>query len=193
MTRLRVSLAAMFAAFLAALPLHAAFAATPIPASIQISAPQQTTAGDQDSLWATVTDASRSPVPGVEVIFTEADSFLNTSETVEIGQAVTAAQGVAKVPYVPRGQGNITVTAAIMGAQSGLKSVASIQVNPGPDQFQASPIGVSVPGVGVWLLVVILGGIWFIFLWAVLQLRAISNKGQKKLTSGSDGLGGPHV
>ncbi|MDP2660983.1 MAG: Ig-like domain-containing protein [Dehalococcoidia bacterium] len=189
----RIAILVVSVSTLALLPAHAVLAAGPQPADIHVSAPAQISVGDQVKLSATVTDASGSGVPGIQVTFSETASFLNTNGSVILGRRVTDAQGKTVLDYVPRSQGDISITAQLLETAKSLSAATAVQVNPGPAQFGAEPVGVNVPGVSVWMLVIVLGGIWVIFLWAILQVRAIFGQGQKGTSHRGGRLEGHHV
>ena len=180
----RIMLLSLCLGLLAALPIGAALADAPAGARVKLSAPAEAAVGDEVLLQASVTDASGSGLAGVEVVFMESVSFLNTDDSVELGRSVTDKAGNASISYVPRSEGDIKLSAGIAGSGSVTNKVNStVKVKPGPPQHESERTGVKVPGVGMWAFAVLLGGIWAIFLWSVLQLRHVFRHGQQPRTT----------
>ncbi|MBI2853481.1 MAG: hypothetical protein HYX87_00990 [Chloroflexi bacterium] len=167
-------------ALLAAWPVSAVFADSPAPAKLDLTAPSSGSVGDRLSLKALVSSATGEPMPGVVVVFKVSTSFMNTEDSVELGRATTDKQGVAAMTYVPHSSGDLSISASLSGdVKPAVKSASSVvKILEGPQQYDSEQIGVSVPGLGPWFLAVVMGGIWFVFLWAMAQLRQIFRDGQ---------------
>lgn len=155
-------------------------AASPQVARVQFLVPNTGIVGEDVMLYAYVTDASGAAIPGVEMVFYQDAAFLNAESTIELGRATTDAQGMASFAFVPRSQGALSLTASPVNGAKNLKGSASLTVNPGPAQAESDKTGVSVPGVGMWLFAIVLGGVWWVFLWAVLKLRTIFHQGEQQ-------------
>ena len=180
----RIMLLSLCLGLLGALPIGVALADAPAGAKVKLSTPSEAAVGDEVLLEASVTDASGSGLAGVEVVFMESVSFLNTDDSVELGRSVTDKAGNASISYVPRSEGDIKLSAGIAGSGPVTNKVNStVKVKPGPPQHESERTGVKVPGVGMWAFAVLLGGIWAIFLWSVLQLRHVFRHGQQPRTT----------
>lgn len=164
---------------LAILPMTV-MAATPQVAKVQFLAPNTGVIGEDIMLYAYATDATGAPVPGVEMVFYQNAAFMNTENLVELGRAKTDAKGEASLVFVPTSEGALSLTASPVNGAKNLKGTATIRVDPGPAQAESEKTGIKVPGVGMWLFAAVLGGVWCIFLWAVLTLRTIFNQGNKQ-------------
>lgn len=180
---------------LSTMPFSTALADVPAGAKVQLTAPPDTAVGQDLTLKASVTDASGAPLRGIEVVFRASVSFLNTQDSIELGRAVSDAQGLASISYSPlsEGQMQVSVTPSADGSSSKRSATATVKVDAGPAQYVSEKTGIQVPGVGVWFLAALMGGIWAVFLWAITQLRAISRLGQVSQRSHGPGPGGRHV
>lgn len=161
-----------------------ALADGPAATSMEILFPPEPAVGQEMALAARVTDPARVGVAGVPVVFTARVSFLNTDDEIELGQATTNQQGIAIVSYIPRTDGNVSISAKFAGDTKYKKSSATgkAAIKPGPPQY-AEHVGLKVPGVGVWMLVAVMAGVWGTFLWALRQVRGIFQEGQKVASS----------
>ncbi|MBI2865868.1 MAG: hypothetical protein HYX99_00710, partial [Chloroflexi bacterium] len=161
-----------------------ALALGPVNTDLELLFPPEPVVGQELALAARVRDPSGAGVPGVEVVFTTTATFLNAESELELGRAVTDERGITTFSYLPRSEGEITVSALFAGNDQYRKRAASGQmvVLPGLPQYHQE-IGLRVPGVGVWLLVALMAGIWGTFLWALGQVRVIFREGQEVASS----------
>ncbi|MBI2918712.1 MAG: Ig-like domain repeat protein [Chloroflexi bacterium] len=161
-----------------------ALAEGPAATNLDLTASPEAAVGQQFTLQARVTDDAQAPVPGVQVVFTSALTFLNTDSEVEFGRATTNAQGIATLSYIPRTEGTVPVSATFAGSAryAGSNATSEVLFKDGPQQFHQE-IGLKVPGVGVWMLVLLMAGVWGTFLWALRQVRTIFQDGQKVAAS----------
>lgn len=155
-------------------------AATPQVARVQFTVPNTGVVGENITLYAYATDAAGAAVPDVEMVFYQNAAFMNTENLVELGRSKTDGKGEASLIFVPTSQGSLSLTASPVNGAKNLKGTATINVNPGPAQAENDRTGINVPGVGMWLFAAVLGGVWCIFLWAVLTLRTIFYQGNKQ-------------
>ena len=99
----------------------------------------------------------------------------------ELGRATTDAQGRATLVYQVRTEEKASLNAYFPGngRYSPVQASADIQVQ-GSAQLTRHPIeGVRVPGVGVWILVGILGGVWSTYFAVMVLLTLIAREGSK--------------
>ncbi len=161
----------------------AALADTAQVAKVELSAPAQADVGDKISIEARALDASGTGIPGVVLVFTQAVTFLNTEDSAELGRSLTNAQGKATFTFVPRTEGDESITVRPSGTASRAKGTAIIKVATGPAQHESERTGVHVPGANMWLMAIVLSAVWGMFLWAMAQLRNIFLQGQNKTSS----------
>lgn len=161
-----------------------ALADGPASTALELTPSSGAAVGQQFTLSARVTDQAKAPVAGLQVMFTSKLSFLNTESDVELGRATTNSQGIATFSYVPRTEGTVPVSAQFAGNAKYAKSSVSSEAlfKDGPQQYHQE-IGLKVPGVGVWMLVLLMAGVWGTFLWALRQVRTIFQDGQKVAAS----------
>jgi hypothetical protein len=146
---------------------------------VELSLPGEGKVGEESAVDALLVDVGGSPIEGVEVVFYTPAEFANVSGEIEIGQAVTGEKGIASVAYMPRSWGEQTIIARFAGNSQYAPSEtsATILIEPGP-QLYAEEAGVSVPGIGVWVLAAALGAVWTIFFIVALLLGLIAQIGE---------------
>ncbi len=172
-----VSLVAVTAAFLMATsnPLWAAE-----PVSLELQAPEQVTLGDEVIVTAVLRDGNGAPVPAATVILWSAATFLSTGGAIELGRAVTNAQGKATLLYQARTEERALLNAYFPGDSRYDPASATVELMvQGSSQLYQSTAGVRVPGIGVWLLVGVLGIVWSIYLTVMVLLTLIAREGSK--------------
>lgn len=144
--------------------------------SVRVAEPTPAIVGQQGELEATVTSADAGlPAAGVPVTFYAHATFGKASGYMEIGRSVTDANGVAKINYVPRESGTHDIR--VDYAQSGAaveQTTASIAVDGSPSQLYVQKAGVQVPGLGSWLIIVLLSTVWAILLGVGVTLIRIA-------------------
>ncbi len=145
--------------------------------TITLELPPELAVGKETTLLATLS-RSGGPLPGADVMFLATVAFAGTEGEVVLGRAVTDGQGVARLTYLPRSQGEIDIHARFLGdGQLGRAEVSrAVVVRPGPQLYQEAA-GVRIPGIGLWLLVAVLACVWATYLTVMVILGMIARKG----------------
>jgi hypothetical protein len=150
------------------------------PVTLELLAREQVRLGDQVSVTATLRDATGAPAPGATIVFWSPASFLSVGGSVELGRATTNAQGRATLLYQARTEEKASVNAYFPGDSRYEPASATVELMvEGSAQLYQSTAGVQVPGLGVWLLVGVLGGVWSTYLAMMVFLTLIAREGSK--------------
>jgi hypothetical protein len=118
-------------------------------------------------------------LPGTTVTFYTTESFGGVTGKVEIGRAVTDANGVAAIRHEPRATGDhqISVEYLVGGeGQTGASAVISV-AGVGTTQLYHSHSGIHIPGLNVWILMAVLATVWAILLSVALCVIVIAHAG----------------
>lgn len=159
------------------------------PATLELQAPKEVRLGDEVSVTATLRDGNGAPIPGATIILWSPGEFLSVSDAVELGRAATNVQGHVTFRYEARSGGAVSLNASFAGdaRNAPAQAAAPLQVQ-GSAQLTHHPReGVRVPGVSVWILVGILGGVWSTYFSVAVLLTLIAREGPK---GGAYGPGG---
>lgn len=131
------------------------------PVTVEIDAPPELALGDEATIGIILLDGSGAPVARAPVILQGSGSFLSTDGAMRLGEATTDAQGRAGFAYQARIQGPVVLTVYFAGDSRLEPATASIEIAiRGSSQLYSEAAGVRVPGIGVWLLAGLLGGVW---------------------------------
>lgn len=146
----------------------------PETTGIKVAAVPPSTQGEGAEVRALLTTAGGSPLEGMLVEFAVRTTFM-MSDWMEVGRARTDAGGEAVLRFEPNRGGNQTVRASYAGSSRyvGSEGMMSLAV---PEMALAyhqanRPL---IPGLGFWLLWLVIGGIWLTYALVVLQLRQLS-------------------
>ena len=137
---------------------------------ISVVGPEEVTVGDTVKLQVVVQSAeSRERVQGATVAATRRTEIAGFSGQVEVAKAVTDQDGLAQLSWVERG--GVTETVVVAYSAPGendfeSKPLSVYTVSPGP-QLERSESGVEIPGLGAWVLIGVLVGIWAIIQFAL--------------------------
>jgi hypothetical protein len=116
-------------ACLLACPQWGARAQAPLePTQILVGAPAQADLGSQVTVQAVLADERGRPIPGAQINFTTAATFLGTTQDVVLAQAVTNAQGQAVARFSNNLSGTITLRAEFAGDEQYAASNATTQI-----------------------------------------------------------------
>lgn len=145
---------------------------------LTLQAPAQGTLGQTATVQSTLLTPGGSPVAGATIQFFSPTSFLSTIGEVLLGEAVTNGDGVAVLNYELRSDEQVEIIARFAGNASygPVERSATIAVL-GSTQLYQEEAGVRVPGVGVWMLAVILGGVWSIYFTVFVLVSRIAQEG----------------
>jgi len=159
------------------------FAADPALAetSISVAAPSEAAIGDTVPVIVTVTEDGV-PLPGETVTLSRNATFGGVSGYMETARATTGEDGTADLSYVQRQAGQ-TAELRVELVDSDVEPLDFVVMSFGePTQIFRSDVGVDLPGLGGWILIALIAGLWAVILAAVLRLRGVSAEG-----SGSSG------
>lgn len=169
----------------------AAFSLTGIASAshvvVDLSAPHQMSIGQPMEVQADFhSEADKAPIAGMTVTFHEEVTFGGVTSDVELGQAVTDANGLAALTYAPRAAGTheIHVRYAYGDGQAE-DAAASITVPATGQQLYRSTAGVKIPGLNVWLLMALVAIVWAILLSVAFRVVAIARAGADEATEAS--------
>lgn len=160
-------------------------AATPVlaegPATLELQAPKEMSLGGEVRVAAVLRDGNGAPIPGATIILWTPADFLSVGGAIQLGKATTDAQGRVAFLYEARSEGTVTLSAYSLGDARYPSAQASVQVNTlGSEQLTRHPReGVRVPGIGVWILVAILGGVWSTYFTVMVLLTLIARAGSQ--------------
>jgi hypothetical protein len=151
------------------------------PVTLELQAPEQVSLGDEVSVTAVLRDGTGAPIRGATIIFWSPASFLSVGGSIELGRVTTDAQGRATLVYQVRTEEKASLNAYFPGDSRYDPASATVELTvQGSAQLTRHPIeGVRVPGVGVWILVGILGGVWSAYLAVMVFLTLIAREGSK--------------
>lgn len=150
------------------------------PVTLQLQAPERAALGEDVTVTALLKDGKGAPVGGATIVLWSAASFLGTSGTVQLGRATTDAQGKAAFRYQPRAEGPVTLNAYFTGDSKHDAAQGSVVVAAqGSAQLYQETPPVYVPGINVWFLVALLGGVWGTYLAVMVLLTLIAREGAK--------------
>lgn len=146
---------------------------------LELYLPTGSAVGQEMTVQARLTDIAGAAVVGAEVVFQRDVIFQNTSGKLELGQAITDEQGWAALPFLPRSEGQMVITAQFGGnnlyGPASASDTASIETGP---QLYVEEAGVRVPGLSVALLAGLLGTVWGIYMVVMLLIWLIAREGQ---------------
>lgn len=148
------------------------------PTALELQAPRQASLGDTVTITAVLRDARGAPIPRATVMFWNEAHFLGKAGVLRLGETVTDAQGKATFSYEARTEGDMALNAYFAGdaKYAGAQGSVTLAVQ-GSAQLYQETVGVQVPGIGVWLLAGILGGIWSIYFGVMVLLALIRREG----------------
>lgn len=149
--------------------------------------PTEAAVGQEEPIYVYLNDAAGQPVAGARIIFQIDTSFLNSVGDIDIGQAITDEDGLASFQFVPRRAGDISVTARFPGSDllQGAFETQTVVVEPGTSIY-TEPAPTRIPGLNYRLLVVLLSGVWGLYLVAIGYLWKASRVAVRESVSGAD-------
>lgn len=144
--------------------LSVASAQQPVP-TISLGFEETAVPGQTIAVSAYLVDPLGSPIYDVEISFGYDVEFLNVSDSVDIGTAITDETGLALLTWEPRSEGAINVTATFAGNEVFAPVAGSgfLEVLPGQQLYRELP-PYRIPGANVWLTTGLITTIWIIFI-----------------------------
>lgn len=142
---------------------------------VDLSLPNQLAIGQPTAISASFQGDS-GPVAGMTVAFHEEVTFGGVTSDIELGQAVTDANGVAQLTYEPRAAGDHDIHVRYtFGDGEEEDTAASLQVPATGEQLYQSTSGVKIPGLNVWALMAFVAAVWAILLSVAVRVIAIAH------------------
>jgi len=147
--------------------------------NVSVVEPTPALVGQASELDATVTSADVGlPAAGVPVTFYAHATSGKVSGYMEIGRGVTDANGVAKISFIPREAGAHDIRVDYVPTSGGAveQTKTSIAVDGAPSQLYVQTAGIQVPGLGSWLIIVVLSTVWAILFGVSLTVIRIASR-----------------
>ena len=130
--------------------------------TIEVGAPEAVALGENVPVTVSVrSSATDAPVSGAIVIFHAVKSFAGVEGDAILGSATTNDAGVAGFTIKAHVAGLQGVRAEVIAAGQAQSESILIPVTKG-EQLHRSETGVDLPGIGAWLVVVVVAAAWFI-------------------------------
>jgi len=155
-----------------------ASAQQPVP-SINLGFVESAIPGETITVSAYLTDPLGSPIYDAEIHFSYNVEFMNVSDAVDIGTAITDDTGLALVTWQPRSDGENAIVASFAGNDVFTEAIdtQTLEVLPGPQLYRELP-PYRIPGANMWLTTGLITTVWMIFIfslalvgWANLKTR----------------------
>lgn len=164
-------------AVVAVAALGAATRASAAGLSMRVTEAAPAAIGQAGQLQATLSE----PVAEVPVTFYVHATFGKVSGYMEIGRAVTNADGVAIVSYVPREAGphDIRVDYTPAGGST-QQTTVSVDVAGASQQLYVQHAGIQVPGINSWLIIVVFSAVWAVLFGVGITLLRIADAGRRE-------------
>lgn len=151
------------------------------PAILELQAPSETSLGSSITVITVLRDIQGAPIVGATIIFWSPVDFLGTVGAIQHGEATTNAQGEAVFSYEPRTGGIVTLNAYFPGNEQYELAQGTMELMvQGSAQLYQEEVGVHVPGIGIWIMVAILGGVWFVYFMVFVFLTRIARDNSEK-------------
>lgn len=135
--------------------------------------------GETLRLEAVLVDAEGMPVEGVPIAFFQEASYGEVMGPAWLGTAWTDHEGVAAIATELRSAGPLSFSARFEGdaAHRPVETGVELEVT-GDAQLYRPDVGLRVPGLGAWWLLVIVGFVWGLYLLVARQVVGIARAGR---------------
>ncbi len=135
---------------------------------ITIGFQEEATAGETIALAAYLQDPLGNPIYDAEVSFELDVEFLNVSDRLDLGTAITDDQGLALVEFEPRVEGMNNITASFAGNEvfAPVSSAAELEVVSG-GQIYREFRPYRIPGANVWMTTAVITIVWIVFIMSL--------------------------
>ena len=141
---------------------------------IEVATPDAAALGDEVPITVTARSVETGkPLNDATVVFYAAKEFAGVTGEAVLGSAVTNDAGVATFTMTVHIAGVQGVRVEVIGDQETQDHLVTIPVTIG-DQLHQSEAGVDLPGLGAWVVVVVVAAAWVIFLAAGRSVLAAS-------------------
>jgi uncharacterized protein (DUF58 family) len=163
-------------------PTSQVLAEAPAPSAVlEVTAVTEASVGEEVPLTASLFTADGKPMANATVRFYVRSSFVGVEGDMEIGRATTDANGFATIPYRPGREGEVTIRAELAGdgQVTAIETSTPLTVS-GSRQVYVESAGIQVPGLGVWVLIAVLTGVWSILFIVALLIFLIAREGARE-------------
>lgn len=135
--------------------------------------------GETLRLEAVLVDAEGMPVEGIPIAFFQEASYGEVMGPAWLGTAWTDHEGVAAIATELRSAGPLSFSARFErdAAHRAAETVVELEVT-GDAQLDRPDVGLRVPGLGAWWLLVIVGIVWSLYLLVARQVAGIARAGR---------------
>ncbi len=143
---------------------------------VEVSASDQLEVGQPAQLQIALrsADGAQHPANVQVTVYTEV-SFGGVTGEVELGTALTDANGVAVLDFEPRLAGEYELRIEYLHSGDAEPEVATAVVTvAGTSQLHQSTSGIQIPGLNVWLIIALVGSVWSILFSVGLRVFAIA-------------------
>jgi hypothetical protein len=143
---------------------------------VEVSASDQLEVGQPAQLQIALrsADGAQHPANVPVTVYTEV-SFGGVTGEVELGTALTDANGVAILDFEPRLAGEYELRIEYLHSGDAEPEVATAVVTvAGASQLYQSTSGIQIPGLNVWLIIALVGSVWSILFSVGLRVLAIA-------------------
>jgi len=160
-------------------PVTAAEDAPVVTTSLDLQAGSSADLGASVTLRARLTAADGTPVTDAVVVIVSEAAWGEVEGEVELGRDRTDRNGIATAAAAMRRTGAIEVVARFAGddrRQAATSPPVSIRVT-GDAQLYTPKVGVRIPGLGGWLIAVVVAAVWLLYLSVAGRLALIARAG----------------
>ena len=157
--------------------------ALPVRAShleLEAVGPGEASVGETIQIRVVVRSAdSGERIPGANVVAFREATLAGYSGQVEVAQAVTDEIGLATLQWVVRGGSTETVLIAYSapGEEQFESEPVSVLIVGSGSQLERSTAGVRIPGLGAWVVIGVLVGIWAVIQFALIGPMRVAWEG----------------
>ena len=154
---------------------------------IEVSGPDEVIVGEELEISAGVRAVSDgAPVAGADVVFFGDSFFAGVAGEIQLGSAITNNIGVATFTMSFSVRGIHRVRVEVRDGPETQEAALIIGVDNGP-QIVASEAGVDIPGLGSWLVTLVIASVWVVMILAARWMVRVSRPGRGE---GDDEPGG---
>ncbi|MDH3248459.1 MAG: c-type cytochrome [Acidimicrobiia bacterium] len=147
---------------------------------LEVTGPDQAAAGEEIEITVSVRQASTGwPVEGASVVFFGDAFFAGVTGEIRLGSATTNRIGVATFTTAFTVRGVHKVRVEVEDQPDTDAGTVTVGVGIG-SQIVETEVGVEIPGLGSWLVTVVIGSVWVIMIVAVLWLVRVSRSGKRE-------------
>jgi hypothetical protein len=164
-----------------------ASAQQPVP-SLNLGFEPTALPGETLAISAYLTDPLGNPIYDAEIEFSYDVEFMNVTDSVEIGSAITDDTGLALVIWHPRSDGDNHIVASFAGDDvfTPANDMQVLEVLPGTQLYRELP-PYRIPGANVWLTTGLITTVWVIFIFSLALVGWANLKTRNSPHTGSTG------